>query len=62
VGVDRPAELQLCWLVYIIGSIVGQHGIGATSADSEKNDGDLTAAALQLSKVPPPFPLPDGGL
>jgi exportin-7 len=44
-------ELQLCWLVYIIGSIVGQHGIGATSADSEKNDGDLTAAALQLSKT-----------
>lgn len=52
-----PAELQLCWLVYIMGSIVGQHSTGGSS-ETDKNDGDLTAAVFQLSKVlssPPPI-------
>eukprot|EP00668_Euglena_longa_P031811 GGOE01041069.1.p1 GENE.GGOE01041069.1~~GGOE01041069.1.p1 ORF type:complete len:1066 (-),score=423.60 GGOE01041069.1:257-3454(-) len=43
-------ELQLCWLVYIMGSIVGQHSTSGSS-ETDKNDGDLTAAVFQLSKT-----------
>ena len=44
-------EGQLAWLVYIMGSIVGQHGGGAATAEAERTDGDLTASVLRLSQI-----------